>query len=145
MAIKTISGSNIILEANLTGGSTTTTPFAASSSATFNVNQETIDVTNKDSSGRKEFLNGVTSWTMDCECYTIALGSDDCETKEAIVAAVDGTKIYIRFNDKSGQTNSKNYHGYGFVTSISQNASVNEWSTYSVSIQGTGALTMTSS
>tara|TARA_R100000458_G_scaffold59929_2_gene72830 strand:- start:6055 stop:6489 length:435 start_codon:yes stop_codon:yes gene_type:complete len=144
MALKTISGSNIILEANLTGGSTTTTPFAASSSATFNVNQETIDVTNKDSSGTKEFLNGVTSWTMDAECYAIALGTDDCEIKESIVAAVDGVKIYVRFNDVTGQTNSKNYHGYGYVTSISQSASVNEWSTYSISIQGTGALTMSS-
>ena len=68
MAVKTISGSNLVLGIDLSGGSSYTA-VGGSTSCTLNVNQETIDISNKDSNGRKEFMNGATSWTLDCEAY----------------------------------------------------------------------------
>ena len=141
MALKTISGSQILIQSDLSGSTTTGVPMAAATNAVLNVNQETIDVPNKESSGRKEFINGVKSWTMDCEAYALADGVDTNDSQNAIASLQAGTKIYIEFRDASAQAASKKYTGYGYITSISQTGAVNEWSTYSMSVQGTGQLT----
>jgi len=142
MAVKTISGSSIVLSLDLSTG---TTPVAimGATTGTLNVNQETIDVTNKDSSGLKEYINGVKSWSVDCEAFTT--GNGTAVNKDGIIAQlVAGTSIFIQFRDGSGQSASKKYTGRGFITSVSETANVGEFGTYSVSIQGTGALSVAS-
>ena len=140
MAVKTISGSNIVLALDL-AGSTSPVFIAGASVGTLNLTQETIDTTNKDSSGKKEFINGVTSWTVDCEAYTTGDGAATNTGDVASASLTAGTKIYIQFRDGSGQTSSKKYTAYGYITAFTENANVGEWSTYSLSIAGTGALT----
>lgn len=147
MAVKTISGSNLVLGVDLAGGSSYTA-VGGSSSCTLNVNQETIDISSKDSQGNKEFMNGARSWTIDCEAFFT-----DGDTTSADVPVRDGdsasgwypsleagTKIRCQFSTTTGQTGASKYIGYGYITSISVAGSVGEWSTYSVSIQGTGSL-----
>ena len=73
MAVKTITGSAIVLSVDLSG-STSPTAVAGATTGSLSVNQETIDVTNKDSSGRKQFINGVKSWTLDCEAFSTSSG-----------------------------------------------------------------------
>ena len=142
MAVKTITGSAIVLSVDLSG-STSPTAVAGATTGTLNVNQETIDVTNKDSSGRKEFINGVKSWTLDCEAFTTSSG-ETVSGDTSIAALEAGTKVYIQFRDGSGQASAKKHTGYGYITSIGVNANVGEFSTYSVSVQGTGTLTQAS-
>jgi TP901-1 family phage major tail protein len=142
MAVKTITGSAIVLSIDLSG-STSPTAVAGATTGTLNVNQETIDVTNKDSSGRKEYINGVKSWTLDCEAFTTSSG-ETVSGDTSINALDNGTKIYVQFRDGSGQANAKKYTGYGYITSISSSANIGEFSSYSVSIQGTGQLTQAS-
>ena len=142
MAVNTITGSAIVLSIDLSG-STSPTAVAGATTGSLSVNQETIDVTNKDSSGRKEFINGVKSWTLDCEAFTTSSG-ETVSGDTSIAALEAGTKIYVQFRDGSGQASAKKYTGYGYITSIGVNANVGEFSTYSVSIAGTGALTAAS-
>lgn len=142
MAVNTITGSAIVLSIDLSG-STSPTAVAGATTGTLSVNQETIDVTNKDSSGRKEFINGVKSWTLDCEAFTTSSG-ETVSGDTSIAALEAGTKIYVQFRDGSGQASAKKYTGYGYITSIGVNANVGEFSTYSISIAGTGQLTAAS-
>jgi len=142
MAVKTITGSAIVLSVDLSG-STSPTAVAGATTGSLSVNQETIDVTNKDSSGRKQFINGVKSWTLDCEAFSTSSG-ETVSGDTSIAALEAGTKIYVQFRDGSGQASAKKYTGYGYITSIGVNANVGEFSSYSVSVQGTGTLTQAS-
>jgi predicted secreted protein len=144
MAVKTISGSSLILQMDQSDnpGSPSYVTIGGSTSCTLNVSQEAIDTTNKDSGGRKAFINGVSSWTLDCEAL-FTDGSSDGETirPSTLYAALDGGyRIAVNFKCDTGQTGAYEYGGYGYITSLSANAAISEWSTYSISIQGDGEL-----
>jgi|TARA_R100000084_G_C4601734_1_gene123585 TP901-1 family phage major tail protein len=150
MAVKTISGSDLLVAIDqsdspvnhnsvvLVGGST---------SCVVNITQEAIDTTNKDSGGRKEFINGVSSWTIDVDSFYTD-GTSDGETVRfgTLYDALDGGyKIAVKFyTGTANQTGVQKYQGWGYITDISTTGSVGEWATYSVSIQGTGTFTKTS-
>ncbi len=146
MAVKTISGSNLVLGVDLTGGSSYTA-VGGSTTCTLNVTQETIDTTNKESQGNKEFINGARSWTVDCEAFFTDGTVDPAgvpvnNAGSGWFPSLDaGTKISVQFSCTTGQTGARKYTGDGYITSVSVNGGVGEWSTYSVSVQGTGALT----
>ena len=148
MAVKTISGSNLVLAADLAGGSSFVA-VGGSTSCTLNVSQETIDISNKASLGNKEFMNGAVSWTMDCEAFFTDGDTDSADVPIRDGAATSGwflsldagTKIQVQFSTTvDGMVGASKYTGEGYITSISLSGAVGEWSTYSVSIQGTGAL-----
>ena len=144
MAVKTISGSSLVLQMDQTDdpGSPSYASIGGSTSCSLNVSQEAIDTTNKDSGGRKAFINGVSSWTI----YADALFTDGTTGGETVrastlYAALDGGyRVAVNFKCNTGQTGAKEYGGYGYITSLSVNASMAEWSTYSISIQGDGEL-----
>ena len=97
MAVKTITGSAIVLSIDLSG-STSPTAVAGAPTGTLNVNQETIDLTNKDSSGSKEYINVLKSQTLDCEAFTTSSG-ETVSGDTSINALDNGTKIYVQFRD----------------------------------------------
>tara|TARA_R100000700_G_scaffold40930_1_gene58553 strand:+ start:2394 stop:2834 length:441 start_codon:yes stop_codon:yes gene_type:complete len=146
MAVKTISGSNLILSVDLDGsGAGAYAAVGGSTSATIAVNQETIDTTNKDSAGNKSFINGARSWTMDCEAF-YTQGSSDGEAvrfKTLNDALQAGTKVKVKFSTTTSQTGVVYWDGDGYITSLSVNAGIGEFATYSLSVQGTGALSTT--
>ena len=145
MAVKAISGSSLILQMDQTNNpaSPSYTTLGGSNTCTINLSQEAIDTTNKDSGGRKAFINGVSSWTIDAEAFYTD-GSSDGETirPSTLFDALDGVyRIALKFYTATGQTGAVKYTGYGYITSVSINAAVAEWSSYSVSVQGDGQLT----
>ena len=141
MAIKTISGSSIVLQVHLLSSTSSPTDVAASTNGVLSISSETIDITSKGSGGNKDFMHGVTSWTVDCDAYVLSDGTGNSSYNWAL-AAKNGTKINMKFYDTSGQSASKAYTGMGFVTSWTETGAVGEFSTYSATIQGTGALTI---
>jgi predicted secreted protein len=141
MALKTISGSSIVLQVHLTSSSSSPTDVAASTSGVLTINSETIDITNKNSSGSKDYMHGVTNWSVDCDAFVLS-DSTGNRSEGFATACNSGTKINVKFYDTSGQTNSTSYEGNGFVTSWTETGSVGEFATYSATIQGTGALTI---
>tara|TARA_R100000664_G_C2759472_1_gene149328 strand:- start:7486 stop:7926 length:441 start_codon:yes stop_codon:yes gene_type:complete len=146
MAVKTISGSSLVMSVDLDGsGGGTYATIGGSTTCTLSVTQDTIDTTNKDSSGNKAFINGARGWTMDAEAF-FTQGSSDGETvrfKTLNDAMQNGTRVKVKLSTTTGQTGVVYYDGFGYITSLSVGASVGEWSTYSISVQGDGALTTT--
>tara|TARA_R110002167_G_scaffold11733_4_gene50981 strand:- start:206 stop:646 length:441 start_codon:yes stop_codon:yes gene_type:complete len=146
MAVKTISGSSLIMSVDLDGaGAGAYAVIGGSNTCTLNINSETIDTTSKDSGGNKSFINGVRSWTMDAEAF-YTQGSSDGEAvrfKTLDTALQAGTRIKVKFSTTTGQTGVVYWDGFAYITSLSVTAAVAEWSTYSISIQGDGALSTT--
>tara|TARA_R100001224_G_scaffold93645_1_gene63056 strand:- start:30 stop:479 length:450 start_codon:yes stop_codon:yes gene_type:complete len=120
-------------------------------SASLSVNVDLRDSTTKSSLGWQENLAGLKSWEISGDAF-VDLGSDPTSvndpwdsntTSSATVKAyqtiydlwVAGAAIEVAFGNSG-----KNWYGSGIITSLSIDAGVEENATYSLSIQGTGAL-----
>ena len=140
-AFKTITGSKVLLYLDLdpSGSYTASSAVGGATSGTLNISMDAIDCTNKDSLGRKEFIAGATSWTLDCEAYISGDGGTNASA-DVQDAMYTKDKVFVKFQDASGQASSKKYEGRGYITSMSQTGTIGEFATYSISIQGTGEL-----
>lgn len=100
---------------------------------------DTIDATTKDSSGHKEFIAGEDTWTISVDGKVDLTDTTDitvlrtAKAAKAAVAVIYGNGI----RTSGGQTLS----GSGIITSLNQSDPKNGEATWSISIQGTGALT----
>ena len=141
MALKTISGSSIVLQVNTTSSTGALADVAASTNGVLSINSEVIDITNKNSGGNKLYMHGVTSWSVECDAFVLADTTGN-RSSDFAKACADGNSINVKFYDTSGQTNSATYTGVGFVTAWTETGSVGEFATYSVSITGTSTLTV---
>ena len=104
--------------------------------ATLNRSAETMDETSKDSDGWKENGVGYKEWGVDCDGLLI----ESNEGYEALEDAFEnGTAIELDITEPSG----KKYTGSAFVTDFPVEYPYDDYSTYSMSFVGTGALTRT--
>jgi predicted secreted protein len=95
---------------------------------------ETADTTGFDSAGVKEFIAGLTEWTMSFEgAVDNAAGGLVAGAGHLAVGATVTAKPYIDA--------AKFYTGSAIVTSVSVKAGVNGALTWSAQFQGTGVLT----
>jgi len=103
-----------------------------------NVNVDLPDVTNKESAGWKEHINGVRDWSIDFDGLYDEAGTgitpDDILT--AIIARSADTTVY--FKPTSGST--KGWTGTGTFKMIKLDAPAEGGLKYSSGIQGNGAL-----
>ena len=131
-----ISGASVILKVDV---SETLTPVGGQTGATLNRSAETIDVTNKMSNGYKEYVAGWKDWSIDCDAF-VTLGDKGQEELEKAYEAGTAVKVDVRLG---GDENSKgiNYTGEALITSLATDLSQDDAVTYSLSLQGTGALT----
>lgn len=109
----------------------------SSTSATLNVNQDLPDVTNKDSSGWAEHINGLRDWSIDFEGMYETTGSG--LTADEIVAIIvartaDATVSFTPDALTSG------WDGSGTFQNISITADMEAGVTFSGTIVGNGAL-----
>ena len=112
---------------------------ALATTCTLNVNRDMRDTSNKDSAGWKQVLTGQRSWTVTAEClYNPSSTNGWGATLYA--AWKDGTLLTLTI--KNG-TQDYYWSGTAYITSMSMNAPNEGNVTYSVSFQGTGALTQT--
>lgn len=142
-ATKVIPGSALTLSIDETdnAGTPSYTVIGASTSCSVSVTVEAIDTTNKDGGGRKTFIGGASSWTMDCEALFTDGPLDETVNPNTLYQAMeDKNRINVKFSNDSGQTGAKHYDGYGYITSLSFSAGVGEFGSYSLSIQGDGEL-----
>ena len=144
MAVKTISGSDLLVALDQTNDPVNHNNVAiigGSTSCVINVTQEVIDTTNKDTGGRKEFINGVSSWTVDVDAFYTD-GSADGETVrfQTLFDALDGGhRVAVKFyTATANQTDVYKFQGWGYITDVTANGNIGEWGSYSLSIQGTG-------
>lgn len=110
---------------------------ASATSHTLNIEANMIDVSSKDSAGWAEFIGGQKTWSIDGEYlfhFDAANGYEelyDSWNARTSVTAMFSTEV-------SGDIK---FSGSAFVTSLPLEAPMEDATTYSVSLQGTGALT----
>ena len=108
-------------------------------SASLSVSMETRDTSNKDSAGWRELLEGQKSWSLSGDglvTYNIASADGYSDLWGYLTGR---TKLYVKFG--STTTDEKYYSGQGFLTSLDQEAGMEDNVTYSFSFEGTAALT----
>ncbi len=126
----------------------TTNLVAFAQNCTLNVNHSPREITNKESGGFKEILEGLRDFSIDIDgayAWTNAGGTaltdgvDDVLETNVLNARQAVTFI---FGDTQS-TSDVSYSGSGFITSVSLTGGTEDTATYSMSIEGTGVLTQT--
>ena len=121
-------------------------PFGAATNCSFEVSVDQVEVTSASSAWFKEFKNDVASWTINADGF-VALS----DYSYLFLANLQLTRqpILIKFQvdndngDGSGTLGYSIFTGTANLSSLSISAGVEAASTYSVSLQGSGAYTLT--
>ena len=117
------------------------TKVANLTSTDFELSKDTIDATNKDGGSYKEFLVGLSGWTMNAEGIFEEDGSaTGVSAKDLLDDIIAGAPLTVIMT--SNVTGDLKLSGSAVITSFAWNAPVNDVSTFSVSLQGSGALTV---
>ena len=122
------------------------TPMGASTSCTFESSTEQVEVTSQTSAWFREFKNDVSSWTVSCDGFVALSGYSYLALMQK---QLDRASIDVRFSIDNDNADGSDTYGYSIVsgtaniTSISLSAPVEGASTYSLSLQGTGAYSIT--
>lgn len=126
----------------------TTNLVAFAQNCTLNVNHSPREITNKESAGYKEILEGLRDFSLDVDgayAWTNAAGAaltdgvDDVLETNVLNAR---QAVSFIFGDTAA-TSDISYSGSGFITSVSLTGGTEDTATYSMSIEGTGVLTQT--
>jgi len=126
----------------------TTNLVAFAQNCTLNVNHSPREITNKESAGNKEILEGVRDFSIDIDgayAWTDASGAaltngaDDLLQTKLLASRL---KVDFIFGD-TASTSDVSYAGSGYITSMSFTGGTEDTATYSMTIEGTGALTQT--
>ena len=120
----------------------TLTKIANATSNDFTVTKDMIETTNKDSAGAKEFIAGEYGYTMSVE----GMFEEDASVgaliswKEIITDLIAGTEVTIVMT--SNVSGDLKLSGKALFSDLSLTAPKNDVTTFTASIQGTGALTI---
>jgi TP901-1 family phage major tail protein len=104
------------------------------------INKETVDITNLDSAGWKEFLVDLKDWSISFDGIVTRTGTGDYEELLQDMIATD-TAVAVTIVD-SDATVTTTISGSGYITSLPLTGAVGDKQTFSGSIQGTGALSV---
>jgi len=133
-----VNGTLVALYKDVSG---TLTKVANLTSTDFELSKDTIDATNKDGGSYKEFLVGLSGWTMNAEgIFEEDGGVTGISAKDLLDDIIAGDAVTVVMT--SNVTGDLKLSGSAVITSFAWNAPVNDVSTFSVSLQGSGALTV---
>jgi predicted secreted protein len=122
------------------------TPMGASTSCTFESSTEQVEVTSQTSAWFREFKNDVTSWSVNCDGFVALSGYSYLALMQK---QLDRASIDVKFSIDNDNADGSDTYGYSVIsgttniTSLSLSAPVEGASTYSLSLQGTGAYSIT--
>jgi len=120
----------------------TLTKIANATSNDFTITKDMIETTNKDSAGAKEFIAGEYGYTMSVEGMfeeDASVGSS-ISWKEILTDLIAGTSVTIVMT--SNVSGDIKLSGSAFFNELNLTAPKNDVTTFTASIQGTGALTV---
>ena len=103
--------------------------------ASLEMSAETIDTTVKSTGGWAAKIPGIKSWTSSCDGVYFL---DDAGLQAAQAAFMNGTEVKLDFSNSSGLA----YSGQAVITSMSVEAGQEDVVSYTISFEGTGALTV---
>ena len=115
-------------------------PLLKATTASLELSVDLPDATTKDSAGWSEFFAGVRSWTLSSDgLVNYTNDANRVETDELVTMLINRTAVVVEFS--TATSNDMKLSGSAFITSISQTADMESPAGFSVSFQGTGALT----
>lgn len=134
-----VNGTLVSLYKDVSG---TLTKIANGTSADFSMTKDTIDATNKDGGSYKEFLVGLNSWTMNFEGLFEEDGSVGAglSAKDMLSDLVAGSLVTVVMT--SNVTGDLKLSGSALLTNFAWTAPVNDVSTFTCALQGSGTLTI---
>ena len=103
--------------------------------ASLEMSAETIDTTVKTTGGWAAKIPGMKSWTSSCDGVYFL---DDAGLSAAQTAFMSGTPVQLVFSNTDGLA----YSGQAVITSMSVEAGQEDIVSYTISFEGTGALTV---
>ena len=125
------------------------TLIAYSTNATINMNHSPRSTTNKESAGWEENMEGLRNWDVSCDALYAWLdpagSAISNETLSEIFTGYLATRasFTLTFGVTSSGPGDTKYTGTAWLTSASLTAPLEDTATFSVSFQGSGALTQT--
>jgi predicted secreted protein len=140
-----INGTNIVLY-RFYPNTNTAVPFGAATNCSFETNVEQVEVTSQTSAWFREYKNDVITWSVTCDGF-ISL-SDNYNYAYLLQMVLNKTPITIKFSIDNDNGTGSGLLGYSILTgqanltSLSLNGPVENSSTYSVTLQGTGGFSL---
>lgn len=125
----------------------TTNLVAFAQNCTLNVNHSPREITNKESGGYKEILEGLRDFSIDIDGAYAWTNAGGTALTDGVDDVLETNLLNLRqpvnfiFGDTS--TSDISYTGKGFITSVSITGGTEDTATYSLSIEGTGVLDQT--
>lgn len=113
------------------------TAIAHATECSLSLNQETIEVTTKDSSGMRELIAGLKSGSMSISGLQEVAGSDGVK---ALAATINTGAIVALVFDQVA-TNGEKWTANGILTSLELSGGTEDAPTYSASFELTGSIT----
>ena len=126
----------------------TTNLVAFAQNCTLTVNNTTREITNKESAGYKEVLESLRDWSIDVDgayAWTDASGTALTDGVDDLIQTnilANRLQFDVVFGD-SASTSDVSYAGKVYITSASMTGGTEDTATYSLTLEGTGALTQT--
>ena len=126
----------------------TTNLVAFAQNCTLTVNNTTREITNKESAGYKEVLESLRDWSIDVDgayAWTDASGTALTDGADDLIQTnilADRLQFDVIFGDTES-TSDVSYAGKVYITSASMTGGTEDTATYSLTLEGTGALTQT--
>ncbi len=122
------------------------TPFGAATNCSFESSTEQVEVTSQTSAWFREYKNDVTTWTVTCDGLISMSGYSYLALMQK---QLNRESISVKFSINNDNGDGSGTYGYSIftgnanITSISLSGPVENVSTYSVSLQGTGPYSIT--
>jgi TP901-1 family phage major tail protein len=121
---------------------------AFAQNGSLNINHSLREITSKESGGFKESLEGLRDWSVDLDgayAWTDAAGAALTNGADDLLNSYMITRqaLTIKFGNVAAATGDTVYSGSVWLTSFSVSAGTEDTATYSISLEGTGAITQT--
>jgi TP901-1 family phage major tail protein len=114
----------------------TWTKVAGQKGATLNRSTETIEVTTKDSIGFKDFEVGFKEWSIEADGLLVDADTGYSKLESAWLA---GSKLKVQMKSVTGEA----YDGLCIITDLPAEFAYDDMVTFSVTLQGVGAINKT--
>lgn len=119
-------------------------PFGAATNCSFEVNVDQVEVTSQTSAWFREYKNDIATWSVTCDGF-VALSEYSYLFLANLQLSRESILIKFQIDNDNGGANVLGhtvFTGNANLTSLSISGPVESTSTYSVSLQGTGAYTI---
>lgn len=135
-------GTDLVLKIQAASGAADEFKLMHSQNVSLSYNVDTIDITNKDSSGNRTLLGGTKSFSLSADGLMDFVSSGSTtDFDELFTSSRNRTEVTFTFalSTPAGYK----YTGAGFITSLEVSGGTEDAPTYSVAIEGSGDIVQT--